>query len=408
MRRKSLNGKKDYLSLMVTIEKFYGTSWCSDCKRAKQFLGEHRIPYEWVDIEQDPKAAEFVMKINNGKRKVPTIAFSDGSVLVESSNAELAKKLGLVADLGHDFHDIVIVGGGPAGLTAALYTARDGYDVVIVERGSLGGQAGFTERLDNYPGFPEGIAGAELAERIVKQTEQYGVEFLKATEVETVFVDNGILVARSTDGKETSGRALLVATGSRYKRLDVPGETDLIGYKIHFCATCDFIWYKGKEVIVVGGGNSAYEESLFLARHLKKVTILVRSKPRASPILQEKVNGTENIEVKTGVVVKEFKVGPKKTLEGVVIEHRETKKQEVLHPDGVFLFIGLTPNAEMVKDLVDLDDGGFIKTDGTLMTKTPGLFAAGDVRAGSTKQAVSAMGEGAAAALSMREYLRTH
>ncbi len=393
---------------MVEIEKFYGTSWCSDCKRAKQFLGEHRIPYNWIDIENNPDAAEFVMKINNGKRKVPTIVLSDGTVLVEPSNAELAEKLGLVSDLGHDFHDIVIVGGGPAGLTAALYNARDGYDVVVVERASLGGQAGFTERLDNYPGFPEGIAGAELARRIVKQTEQFGVEFLKATEVEKVFVENGILVAKSKSGKETSGKAMLIATGSRYRKLGVPGEDELIGYKIHFCATCDFIWYKNKEVIVVGGGNSAYEESLFLAQHLKKVTILVRSTPKASPILQDKVDEKENIDVKLGFVVKEFKAGSKKTLEGVIIENRKTGEQETIHPDGVFLFIGLTPNADIVKDLVDLDEGGFIITDGTLMTKTPGLFAAGDVRSGSTKQAVSAMGEGAAAALSMREYLRTH
>ncbi len=393
---------------MVKIEKFYGTTWCSDCKRSKQFLGEHRIPYEWIDIEKDEKAADFVMQVNNGKRKVPTIVFSDGSVLVEPSNAELASKLGLVSDLGHDFHDLVIIGGGPAGLTAALYSARDGYDVVIVEKGSLGGQAGFTERLDNYPGFPDGIAGSELAERIIRQVENYGVEFLKATEITEVRVENGILVAVSSDGRETSGRAMLVATGSKYKRLGVSGENELIGYKIHFCATCDFIWYKGGEVVVVGGGNSAYEESLFLARHLKKVTILVRGKPKASPLLQEKVKNTKNIGVMLNTVVKEFKVGEKKTLAGVVVENRKTGEQSELHPDGVFLFIGLTPNVEFLGDLVEVDDGGFIVTDGTLMTKTAGLFAAGDVRSGSTKQAVSAMGEGAAAALAIREYLRTH
>ncbi len=391
----------------IKITKFYGTNWCSDCKRAKTFLGEQRIPYNWVNIEEDEEAAQFVMKVNDGKKKIPTIVFSDGSVLVEPSNAELAEKLGISSDLGHDFHDIIIVGGGPAGLTAGLYAARDGYDVVIIEKGALGGQAGFTERLDNYPGFPDGISGSDLVSRIISQVERYNVEFLRATEIKNVKKENNYFILTTNSGTEISSTVVLIATGSKYKKLGIPGESELIGYKIHFCATCDFIWYKGKEVIVIGGGNSAFEESLFLSRHLKKVTILVRGEtPKASPILQDKVKKTSNIEVLTNTVATEFLVGEKKELSGVKIKTVDTNEEAVLNPDGVFLFIGLSPNSEIVKDIVETKEGGFIYTESNLESKTSGLFAAGDVRYTSTKQAVSAMGEGAAAALHIREYLR--
>ncbi len=394
---------------MVKISKFYGAPWCSDCKRTKQFLGEHRISYEdaWIDIEADEAAALEVEKINDGKRRIPTLVFDDGSILVVPDNATLAQKLDLVQNLSHDFHDVVIVGGGPTGLTATLYLARDDVDVAILEKGALGGQVGFTQRLDNYPGFPEGISGEELAERIIQQVKNYADEILTATDVTSIEAKNGILEVNTSDGRCLGSKTVVIATGSKYRTLNVPGESDLIGYKIHFCATCDFIWYKGQEVIVVGGGNSAFEESLFLAKHLKKVTILVRSTAKASKVLQDKVAETPNIEVKLSTIVEEFKVGPKKTLEGVVVKNTSTGETEILHPNGVFLFVGLTPNAEMVKDLVELDRQGFIITDSSMMTKTKGVFAAGDVRAGSTKQAVAAMGEGAAVAIHLREYLKS-
>ena len=392
---------------MVEIKTLYGTPWCSDCKRSKTFLGEQRISYDWVDIDKDEEAAKFVQSVNDGKRKVPTIVFSDDTILVEPSNAELAAKLGITKQLDHEFHDLVIIGGGPSGLTSALYSARDGLDVVILEKGALGGQAGYTQHIDNYPGFPDGIAGEELAKRVVEQCNRVGVELLEAVEVSHVKKEDDYLVAYTSDGSTHTAKAMILATGTKYRELGVPGERDLIGYKVHFCATCDFVWYRDQEVVVVGGGNSAFEESLFLARHLKKVTILVRSEPKASRLLQEKVANTEKIEVIKNVGVEEFLIGDQKSLAGVRIKDRKTGEEKVLHPQGVFLFIGLTPLADTVKDLVDFE-GGFVKTDATLMTKTPGLFASGDVRNGSTKQAVSAMGEGATAALMIREYLRTH
>ncbi|MHA2501683.1 MAG: FAD-dependent oxidoreductase [Candidatus Kariarchaeaceae archaeon] len=393
---------------MVTIKTFYGTPWCSDCKRTKQFLGEQRIAYDhaWVNIDADEDAAMIVEGINDGKRKVPTIIFDDDTILVEPSNAELAEKLGLVTDLGHDFHDLVIIGGGPAGLTCALYAARDGLDVVVVEKSSLGGQASFTERLDNYPGFPEGIAGGELADRIVQQCERFGVEFLKATDVKELISDRGYCVAKFTNGKEISSRAMLLSTGSKYRRLGAPGEDDLIGYKLHFCSTCDGPFYRDMDVAVIGGGNSAFEESIFLTRFVNKVTIYGRSTFKASKVLKDQVEENDKIVLKQPYSVKEILVGEKKTLKGILMVNSETGEEEVVHHDGVFLFIGLDPNTSMVEGKVEVDDGGFVVTDERMMTRIKGLFAAGDVRSGATNQAVSAMGEGAAAAIHIREFVQ--
>lgn len=393
---------------MVKIDKFYGTPWCSDCKRAKTFLGEQRIAYNWIDIDADEDAALFVESVNDGKRKVPTIVFDDGSILTEPSNSELGIKLNITSELSHEFHDVIIVGGGPAGLTAALYLAREGQDVAVVEKASLGGQASYTERLDNYPGFPDGIAGGELADRIVQQCERFGVEFLKATEIIDVRKENNYLVTVCETGIEYTSPAVVIATGSKYKKLGVPGEDDLIGYKLHFCSTCDGPFYKDKEVAVIGGGNSAFEEANFLARFAKKVTIYGRSDTwKASKVLLEKAMEENNIYCIQNAQVKEVLVGLQKTLEGLLMKNTATSEEYKVQPDGVFLFIGLTPNAEPVKHLVDFDEGGFIITDGSLMTRTDGLFAAGDCRASSIKQAVSAMGEGAAVAVHIRDHLKT-
>ncbi|NHJ47359.1 MAG: FAD-binding protein [Asgard group archaeon] len=394
---------------MVKIKNFYGTTWCSDCKRSKMFLGQNRIPYNWVDIELDEVSALFVEKINDGKRRVPTIEFDDGTFLVVPSNAELAKKLGLVSKPKHKLHDILIIGGGPAGLTCALYAAREGFDTALAERSALGGQVGVTERLDNYPGFPDGISGMELAERFAKQAVRFGVELIRATEIISVKCEGEIFACKTSAGDQVDARAVVVATGSSYRRLWIPGEDELLGYKIHFCSTCDAPFYKGKEVIAIGGGNSAFEESMFIARFAKKVTIIGRSdRWKASAILQQNVAEIDNIVLLKNHETKEFILGPKKSLNGVVLHNKETGKDVTIKPDGVFVFIGLKPNVEVVKNLVDTDRGGFIVTRDTMMTRTPGLFAAGDCRAGSIQQAASAAGEGAAVALMVRNYLRRH
>lgn len=388
--------------------KVYGTEWCSDCKRTKKFLGEQRIHYDFINIEENADGQAFVQKVQNGGLTIPTVVFEDGSILIEPTNAEVAAKLGLETKAKCEFYDLIIVGGGPTALTAAIYAARDGYDVLVIERSGLGGQAGITERLDNYPGFPEGVTGAEFAGRIIEQAKRYGVELLSAQNVVRVGNDMGAHFVETEAGHMYRANALLLATGSTYKRLGAPGEDDYIGAGVHFCATCDGPFYKGKEVAVIGGGNSAVEEAAFLTRFATKVTILVRgSELTANKIAADKALSSPQMEVRFNTEVVEFK-GSNNHLDTVVIRDRKTSEVSELHVPGVFVFIGLTPNSAPFKDIAKLDARGFVMTGIDFQTSTEGIFAAGDVRAGSTKQLVSAAGEGAAAALAIREHLRGH
>jgi thioredoxin reductase (NADPH) len=383
----------------------YGTTWCPDCKRAKQFLGEQRIHYHWVDIEEDSEAMVYVEEVNRGKRIVPTIVFPDGSILVEPSNAELAEKLGLVTRAERTFYDVIIVGAGPAGLTAALYTAREGLDTLVIEKSAPGGQAGVTQIIENFPGFDEGISGEEFARRLTNQARRFGVEILQAQEVTDLRTNGLYREVLTADGSCYAAQAVLIATGARYRRLNVPGEEELIGINIHFCATCDGAFYKGKEVLVIGGGNSGFEEGLFLTKFATHVTIVERGpQPRASRILQEKVARREDVTVVTNHAIQEFVLRDGR-LGGVKVLDRTTNEVQEWHPDGVFVFIGMTPNSEFLPPEIERDRFGFVLTDKTLQTSIKGVFAAGDVRAGATAQAASAAGEGATVALMMRQYL---
>ena len=383
----------------------YGASWCTDCRRAKKFLGEQRIHYNWVDIEQDAEAQALVERLNDGKRIIPTIIFEDGSKLVEPTNAELAAKLGLPTEAKMSYYDLIVVGGGPAGLTAALYAAREGIETLVIEQSALGGQAGVTERLDNFPGFPEGVSGAEFADRLAQQAQRFGVEMLQAQAVTGLRAEDESRYVATADGREYGACAVLIASGSQYRRLGARGEEDFIGAGVHFCATCDGPFYRDRPVAVVGGGNSAGEESIFLARFASEVTILVRGDDlTASKLVADKLREEPRISVRPHTEVVEFRGEGK--LKSVLVRDRETGAQEELHPAGVFVFVGLRPNSEWLPATVARDAGGFITTSATLETSIPGVFAAGDVRAGSTKQAASAAGEGATAALMIRGYLR--
>ncbi len=384
----------------------YGATWCSDCKRAKKFLGEQRVHYNWVDVEQDAAGLAFVEQVNHGKRIIPTIVFDDKSILVEPSNAELAQKLGLRTRASMDYYDLVCIGGGPASLTAALYAAREGLDVLVIEKSGLGGQTGITERLDNFPGFPDGIVGAEFADRLVQQARRFGVELLQAQEVIGLREEEESKYVATADGHEYGARAILIATGSTYRRLGVPGEDDLIGAGVHFCATCDGPFYKGQHVVVIGGGNSAGEESLFLTRFADRVTILARGPQlTASKIVIDKVTTNPKIDVRYNVEVAELH--GESHLSGITLRDRMTGATEKIEPAAAFVFIGLSPNSGWLPAEIQRDPTGFIVTKMNLETSLPGVFAAGDVRLGSTKQAASAVGEGATAALMIREYLKT-
>jgi thioredoxin reductase (NADPH) len=382
----------------------YGTQWCGDCKRAKQFFGEQRVHYRFIDVDVDTDGLAFVEETNGGKRVIPVILFGDGSTLVEPSNAEMAAKLGIVTEASRSFYDLVVVGSGPAGLTAALYAAREGIDTLVVERAGIGGQAGVTERLDNFPGFPEGVSGEEFAERLRKQAERFGVEILAASEVTGITLDGSYRCVATAAGPTYGAYAILLALGSTYKRLGVPGEDDFIGAGVHFCATCDGAFYRGEDVLVVGGGNSAGEEGLFLTKFASHVTIATRDPElTASKVVIEKIAERPDMDVICNVETVELKGDTH--LKTVVLRDTTTGEKRELHPGGMFVFIGLDPNTELVRGFVRLDERGFVETDTGLHTDVAGVFAAGDCRAGSTKQAASAAGEGAAAAIAIRRYL---
>ena len=389
----------------------YGAPWCPDCKRAKRFLTEQRVPYEWVDIDQDAEALQQVEALQHGGHTIPTVVFGDGAHLIEPTNEELAHKLGLTLEAKRGAYDLAIVGGGPAGLAAAIYGAREGIDSIVIERSALGGQAGITEQIDNYPGFPAGVRGADLAERVIEQARRYGVELLSAVSVERITKDDGasgdVCVHLGT-GQGVSAHAVLIATGSSYRRLGVPGEDDLIGAGVHFCATCDGPFYRGAdELMVIGGGNSALEEGLFLTRFADRVRIVQRDpKLSASQLLQDKVRNDPRFAVQLNSEVEALQ-GTKK-LEGVVVRDRASGKTETFTPQAAFVFIGLDSNTAFLRGAVDLDEHGFVEDKGRFATSMPGVFVAGDVRRDSTKQLASAVGDGISALLAVRRYLEEH
>ena len=336
----------------------YGAFWCPDCRRSKQFLGEHQIPYEWVNIEEDADAERRVIEMNDGKRIIPTILFADGSRLVEPSNAELAAKLGLKTEASRQHYPVIVVGGGPAGLTAALYLAREGVDILIIERAAFGGQAATTEKLDNLPGFPDGVDGFDFAQRLRAQAERFGVELLQAQDVATIQRQDNYHRIQTVAGDEYSAQAVLIATGSRYRRLNVAGENDYLGAGVHFCATCDGPFYRDKEVAVIGGGNSAAEESLLLTKFAERVTLLVRgSVLHASQVIQESVSGNAKIEVRWNTEVQEF-LGARAQLNGLRLWNNQAEAESHMSVNGAFVFIGLQPNTGFLRGPACASTGG--------------------------------------------------
>ena len=384
----------------------YGADWCGDCRRAKAFFETHGIPYAWVDLTHNDEATDHVIELNNGRRVIPTIVFPDGDILVEPSDAELSEKL-LSHEEPENLVDVVIIGGGPAGLTAAIYASREGLRTLVIDESGLGGQAAITQILDNFPGFDEGITGQEFTERLERQARRFETEIVQGDEIVDIVRKGPYLIVKSINKREYPAKSVLIATGSSYKQLNAPGEWSLMGHRIHFCATCDGAAYKGKDVLVIGGGNSGFEEGLHLAKFANFVTIVeFMPEVRASQILQDKVAARDDMKVIVNHAVQEFKVRDGVELDSVVVEDRSTGELHEWQPDGVFQFIGLSPNAAFLPDTIERDVDGYVITDDELQTSLGGVFAAGDVRQGTVKQAVTAAGEGARAAMMMWRHVQ--
>jgi thioredoxin reductase (NADPH) len=304
-----------------------------------------------------------------------------------------------------DVLDVVTIGAGPAALTAAIYTCREDIGTVLYEKGVVGGLAAITDWVDNYPGFPEGIAGLELAEGLRKQAERFGADIRLGEVMSLGKQSDGLLKLETTDGDITA-RAVLIATGSDYKKLGIPGEQEYYARGVHYCATCDGAFYRDKRLVVVGGGNSAVQEALFLTRFTTHIDLLVRSTIKASDVLQhelDKAVEADKITVHLGTTTDEIVAEDGKVVK--VVGTKDGQKTEV-ETDGVFVFVGLLPNTQFLQNSdVKLDAVGLIETNADLETSIPGVFAAGDVRSGATMQIASATGEGATAALKIREHL---
>lgn len=304
-------------------------------------------------------------------------------------------------------HDLVIVGAGPAALSAAVYTTREDIDTLLFERGVVGGLAAVTDKVDNYPGFPDGVEGLTLADNLRRQAERFGAK-IELGEVSAIH-DEGEYKRLTTTSGDVLARAVLVATGSDYKKIGVPGEKEYYARGVHYCATCDGAFYRDKRLVVVGGGNSAVQESLFLTRFATHIDMLVRSTIKASEVLQHELDDM----VQSGKVTVHLQTATDEIVgeNGLVTRVHATKegKPVEFETDGVFVFVGLKPNSEFLAGSgVKLDEIGFVMTDKHLQTTVPGVFAAGDIRSGATMQIASAVGEGATAALVIREFLEGH
>lgn len=301
-------------------------------------------------------------------------------------------------------HEVIIVGAGPAALTAAVYTTREDIETLLFERGVIGGLAAVTDKIDNYPGFPEGVEGLKLADDLRAQAERFGA-VIELGEV-TALHDEGEYKRLETTSGDMLARAVLIATGSDYKKIGVPGEEEFYARGVHYCATCDGAFYRDKRLVVVGGGNSAVQEAIFLTRFATHIDLLVRSTIKASDVLQHELDEyikQGKVTVHLGTTTDEI-VGKDNAVTKVV-GTKDGKKQE-FETDGVFVFVGLMPNSQFLKTTpVRLDEIGFVITDDNLHTTMPGVFAAGDIRCGATMQIASAVGEGATAALKIREFL---
>lgn len=308
-------------------------------------------------------------------------------------------------DITKEIYDVIMIGAGPTSLAAAVYTSREDISTLIFEKGIIGGLAAITDKIDNYPGFEEGIEGMELADKLQKQAERFGAK-IELGEIQSVKKEGDLFHLTTTSG-DMKAKTILIGTGSEWKKLGIPGEEEYYGRGVHNCATCDGAFYRDKKLVVVGGGNSSAQEALFLTKFASHIDILIRGdRWKASDVLISEVEKNDKITVHFNTTTDEI-VGSDGKVTGVKIT--KDGNESVLETDGVFVFIGLRPVTYFLEGSgVEMDEFGFVKTDQKLMTNIPGIFCAGDVRSGATMQIASAVGEGAASALSIREYLENY
>ena len=406
-----------------------GAAWSRASYEAKEFLARNQVPYLWLDVDRGAPARELVQGVAGGLERLPVVFFPDGSSLIAPTPLELATKAGLPTQADRKFYDLVIVGGGPAGLANAVYGASEGLSTILVEESAPGGQAGTSSRIENYLGFPAGVSGEDLARRATAQARRFGAELLTAQRVTRIRRVDPYRVVELADGGELSCYAVLLATGTAVKRLEAPGVEALQGAGVYYgAATTEMATYRDRDVCIVGGANSAGQGAVFFARSARKVTMLVRSdglENSMSQYLIDRIAALSNVEVVPRVQVVEARGEGR--LESVVIEPVGGGERREVVCAALFLFVGGAPHSEIVADLVERDERGYILTGPDLPraaggrprgwsldrdpylfeTSVPGVFAAGDVRHGANRRVAAAVGEGSASIYSIQRYLET-
>ncbi len=405
-----------------------GAPWSRDCYQVKEFLARNQVPYQWLDVERDAEARALVERTTGGLTRLPVVLFPEGPPLVAPTPLELATRVGLATRAEQPFYDLIVVGGGPAGLANALYGATEGLSTLLVEQNAPGGQAGTSSRIENYLGFPAGVTGADLAQRATAQARRFGAELLTAQEVVGIERQDPYRIVRLADGSTVACYAVLLATGTSVRTLDAPGIERLVGAGVYYgAAPGEAASYRGQHVAVVGGANSAGQGAVYFSRFASRVTMLVRSRgleTSMSRYLIDRIATLPNVEVRPHTEVAEALGG--QHLEGIRVRQTESGAEETLPCAALFLFVGSKPHSERFAALVERDERGFVLTGPDLPrergrprgwtldrdpflfeTNVPGVFAAGDVRAGANRRVAAAVGEGSAAIYSIQRYLET-
>lgn len=405
-----------------------GTASSSTSYQVKDFLSRNQVPYQWIDLDADAAMRALITSMPAGTSRLPVVLFGDGTTMVQPTPRELADKIGLQTRPTSVFYDLVVVGGGPAGLAAALYGASEGLMTALVESNAPGGQAGTSSRIENYLGFPNGVTGADLARRATVQARRFGAQILTAQNVVEIRRHDPYRIAILADGTELPTYAVVVASGMEVRRLEAPGIAELTGAGVYYgTALSEAATYRNKRVFIVGGANSAGQGAMFLSRYAQQVTMVVRGADLSASMsryLIDRIRETSNVQVLTRSAI--ASVAGTERLETVTVVNTQTGTAETMEGDAMFIFIGTAPHTEIVAGLVERDAQGFILTGRDLLvdgkwprawnpdpfrepflfeTSVPGVFAAGDARHGSGKRVASAVGEGSAAVSMIHQYL---